>query len=160
MCSIYGHQNNIEKMGLSGILSINNTVTIGTMLSITGGNKGSVLKDITCKQTLKILKLVFEQTRNAMYKIYHEKIRWPHILVTVYYRLMFLPVCWSSLQPVREPVLWRHVLTSYYKRCTERPNTRLRDPVPTTLALQSHQSSLRFIYIRAKEKATSPQMGS
>ena len=41
-------------MGLSPILSIIHTVTIGSMLNFNGGNNGLGQKNVTCKQTLKL----------------------------------------------------------------------------------------------------------
>ena len=44
-------------MGPPPILSVTNTVIIGTMLNFNGGNNGLGLKDVTCKQTLDICRL-------------------------------------------------------------------------------------------------------
>ena len=38
-------------MGLLPILSVFDTVTIGTMLNFNSGNKGHGVKNLTCKQT-------------------------------------------------------------------------------------------------------------
>ena len=39
-------------MGLSPILFVIHTVTIGIMVNFNGGNNGHGLKNVTCKQTL------------------------------------------------------------------------------------------------------------
>ena len=46
MCSYYYHQINGEKMGLSPILAVIYTVTIGTTLNFNSGNKGHRLKTL------------------------------------------------------------------------------------------------------------------
>ena len=51
MCSFYCHHYNREKIGVSPILSVIDTVTTNPMLDVDGGNNWHELKNVTCKQT-------------------------------------------------------------------------------------------------------------
>ena len=42
-------------MGPSSILSVIHTITIGTMLSVNGGKKRTLAKNVTCKETLTVV---------------------------------------------------------------------------------------------------------
>ena len=56
-------------MAPSSILSIIHTVTIGTMLNFNGGNKGHGLKNVTCKQTLNRIQMVYLCQKNLGNKV-------------------------------------------------------------------------------------------